>query len=92
MERSDELELLTGPSLGILCLRYRPRPPRGDEDLDALQHRIAETINRGDRFLVATTLLEGHDALRLRTVNPRTTPADVSRLVIDIVEAGRALG
>ncbi|MFD7660028.1 pyridoxal phosphate-dependent decarboxylase family protein, partial [Actinosynnema sp. NPDC059797] len=90
VERSDELELLAGPSLGILCFRYRPRVA-GDPgpDLDAVQSRVAETVNRGDRFLIATTAVDGRRALRLCTTNPRTTPADVDRLVADVLEAGR---
>ncbi|MEV8436115.1 aminotransferase class V-fold PLP-dependent enzyme [Actinosynnema sp. NPDC051121] len=90
--RNDELELLTGPSLGILCFRYRPPSARAGEDLDAVQHRIAETVNRGGRFMIATTLVDGHRALRLCTTNPRTTPNEVGRIVIDVVDAGRAAG
>ncbi|MEU4745427.1 aminotransferase class V-fold PLP-dependent enzyme [Actinosynnema sp. NPDC023658] len=89
VEQDDELELLAGPSLGILCLRYRPRAA-GGAGLDAVQSRIAETVNRGDRFLIATTTVNGHRALRLCTINPRTTPADVNSLILDILEAGRA--
>ncbi|WP_447002300.1 pyridoxal phosphate-dependent decarboxylase family protein [Saccharothrix isguenensis] len=91
VERSDELELLAGPSLGILCLRYRPRAADGAADLDAIQARIAETVNNGDRFMIATTGVDGRRALRLCTINPRTTPADVDSLVVDVLEAGRAL-
>ncbi|MDQ2583471.1 pyridoxal phosphate-dependent decarboxylase family protein [Saccharothrix yanglingensis] len=91
VQRSHELELLAGPSLGILCLRYRPRAADGAADLDAIQARIAETVNQGDRFMIATTDVDGRRALRLCTINPRTTPADVDSLVVDVLEAGRAL-
>ncbi|WP_367127752.1 aspartate aminotransferase family protein [Saccharothrix sp. HUAS TT1] len=92
VERSDELELLAGPSLGILCFRYRPRAADDAADLDAIQTRIVETVNRGDRFMMATTVVDGRRALRLCTINPRTTPADVDRLAADVLEAGRAQG
>ncbi|MGW4113745.1 pyridoxal phosphate-dependent decarboxylase family protein [Actinosynnema sp. NPDC004786] len=86
--RHDELDLVAGPSLGIVCLRYRPRADRAT-DPDAVQTRIADTVNRGDRFLIATTTVNGLRALRLCTVNPRATPADVTRLLDDVVAAGR---
>lgn len=89
---SDELELLAGPSLGIVCLRYRPAVDHRTEDLDAIQTGIADAVNRGnERFLIATTTVDGHRALRLCTINPRTTQADVSRLIAAVVAAGRTV-
>lgn len=79
---SDELELVTGPSLGIVCLRYRGAD-------DATQTEIAEAVNRDERFLIATTTVDGRRALRLCTINPRTTQDDVSRLIAAVIAAGR---
>ncbi|MCE6998304.1 aminotransferase class V-fold PLP-dependent enzyme [Saccharothrix sp. S26] len=92
VEHSDELDLLAGPSLGIVCFRHRPRSAADGPDLDARQHHIAEAVNGGGRFLIATTTVHGRRALRLCTINPRTTAADVDRLVTDVLAAGRALG
>jgi glutamate/tyrosine decarboxylase-like PLP-dependent enzyme len=92
VERNADLELLAGPSLGILCFRYRPPSAPGTADLDAVQHRITEAVNDSGRFMIATTAVHARRALRLCTINPRTTPADLDALFTAIVSAGQALG
>ncbi|SES14331.1 hypothetical protein SAMN05216188_12320 [Lentzea xinjiangensis] len=78
-----ELELVAGPSLGIVCLRYR-------QGSDELQTMIGRTINESDRTFITTTTVDGVVALRLCTINPRTTRADLDRVLTAIVAAGRS--
>lgn len=82
---SPELELVAGPSLGIVCLRYRS--PAGDE----AQSAICREVNRSGRALIATTTVDSGLALRLCTINPRTTAADLDDVLAAIVQAGRSL-
>ncbi|MFD8495543.1 pyridoxal phosphate-dependent decarboxylase family protein [Amycolatopsis sp. NPDC059657] len=79
-----ELELAAGPSLGIVCLRYRPGDPE-------TQSAICREVNRTGRTLIATTTVDGAQALRLCTINPRTTAADLDEVLAAIVRAGRRL-
>lgn len=79
---SPELDLVAGPSLGIVCLRYR----RGTDDAQAA---ICREINESGHTLIATTTVDGALALRLCTINPRTTQADLDRVLTAIVHAGR---
>ncbi|MFJ8961860.1 pyridoxal phosphate-dependent decarboxylase family protein [Lentzea sp. NPDC102401] len=80
---SRELELVAGPSLGIVCLRYR-------NGTNEVQDTICREINGSGHTLIATTTVEGALALRLCTINPRTTRADLDRVITAIVDAGRS--
>ncbi|KOV78208.1 pyridoxal-dependent decarboxylase [Nocardia sp. NRRL S-836] len=79
---SPDLDLVTGPSLGIVCLRHRA----GGDDVQAA---ICREINESGHTLVATTTVDGALALRLCTINPRTTEADLDRVLAAIERAGR---
>ncbi|GGM88401.1 L-2,4-diaminobutyrate decarboxylase [Lentzea pudingi] len=79
---SHELDLVAGPSLGIVCLRYRHGP-------DEVQTAICRTINDSGGTFIATTTVDGVLALRLCTINPRTTRADLDGVLTAIVAAGR---
>lgn len=80
---SHELELVAGPSLGIVCLRYR-------QGSDEVQTMICRTINESDHTFITTTTVDGVVALRLCTINPRTTQVDLDRVLTAIVAAGRS--
>ncbi|RAS67262.1 glutamate/tyrosine decarboxylase-like PLP-dependent enzyme [Lentzea atacamensis] len=80
-----ELDLVAGPSLGIVCLRYR----QGTDDVQAA---ICREINESGDTLIATTTVDGALALRLCTINPRLTPADLDGVLAAIVHAGRSIG
>ncbi|SFB41028.1 Glutamate or tyrosine decarboxylase [Amycolatopsis marina] len=90
---SDELDLVAGPSLGIVCLRYRlpDHDAFSSDDLDAIHREIADTVNEGGRFLIATTTVDGQQVIRLCTINPRTTKLDIDQLVSAIRHAGRTV-
>jgi aromatic-L-amino-acid decarboxylase len=66
-------EIVTPAQLAIVCFRRA-----GD---DALQSRIAEAMVRDGFAAPSTTELGGRVALRLCTINPRTTAADVERTI-----------
>jgi aromatic-L-amino-acid decarboxylase len=83
VRESPELDLVAGPALGIVCLRHRG----GTDDLQAA---ICRDVNEDGRTLIATTTVDGALALRLCTINPRTTQADLDRVLAAIVASGRA--
>jgi aromatic-L-amino-acid/L-tryptophan decarboxylase len=66
-------EVVTPAQLAIVCFRRE-----GD---DALQDRIAEAMVRDGYAAPSTTELAGRVALRLCTINPRTTFEDVERTI-----------
>jgi glutamate/tyrosine decarboxylase-like PLP-dependent enzyme len=66
-------EVVTPAQLAIVCFRRA-----GD---DALQTRIAETMIRDGFAAPSTTEVAGRVVLRLCTINPRTTLADVEQTI-----------
>ncbi|MEU7481768.1 pyridoxal-dependent decarboxylase [Lentzea sp. NPDC042327] len=79
---SRDLELVAGPSLGIVCLRHRGGS-------DELQAAICAAVNESGSAFVTTTTVDGRLAVRLCTINPRTTRADLDAVLTAIEAAGR---
>lgn len=90
LRASPEWELLTPAQLAIVTFRYRPSGI-AEAELDALQRRIAAETTRGGFAMLSTTELGGRAALRLCTINPRTTDADVRETVRLMARIGREL-
>ena len=69
------------PESNILCFRWIGDGSHGDEVLDAFNRELRESYNRsGDGWITATTLGERR-VLRVTLMNPRTTEADVDRII-----------
>jgi aromatic-L-amino-acid decarboxylase len=90
LRAAPEWEVITPAQLAIVTFRYRA-PGRTDAGVDALQRRIAAETTRGGFAMLSTTELGGRAALRLCTINPRTTDQDVRETVRLMARIGRAL-
>jgi aromatic-L-amino-acid/L-tryptophan decarboxylase len=96
LRESPHWEIMTPPQMGIVTFRYR-RVGQSDDVIDAVNHQIArQMMADGFARLITTTLigrhldeksgsLQGKTALRLCTINPRTTDDDI-RQTIDKLE------
>jgi aromatic-L-amino-acid decarboxylase len=82
-----ELELLLEPVLSICVFRYLPRDA-SDTEVDALNRSILRHLARETRFIVSSTVVHGHFALRPCFINPRTTLADVDAFVDTVIALG----
>jgi glutamate/tyrosine decarboxylase-like PLP-dependent enzyme len=81
-------EVTTPAQMGMVSFRYTGRT---DVDLDAVQDRIVEGL-RADGFAVVTsTRLRGRTALRLCTINPRTTDEDLRATIELMARIGQGL-
>jgi glutamate/tyrosine decarboxylase-like PLP-dependent enzyme len=81
-----DFELVAAGPLSITCFRYAPP---GVRDLDALNRRLLERIQREGHVFLTSTELDGRLVLRACVVNFRTTEADLDRLLEVVVEAGQ---
>jgi glutamate/tyrosine decarboxylase-like PLP-dependent enzyme len=86
-DEHPELELIAH-NLSIVCLRYRP-PGTPDRALDELNRTVLRDVQLGGDAFVSSTELDGRFILRACLINPRTTEADLSRILAAIVAAGR---
>ena len=79
IERSDVLELMAPPSLGVVCFRRR-FPQAADEDaLAELNARVVAALEAAGFALVSSTRLRGRYAIRMCVLNHATRAEDVDR-------------
>lgn len=102
IEEAEDFELLAPVELSICCFRYLPENLRerlqaSDEaaresinaELDDLNERVMQIVQRGGRAYLSNATLRGRFALRACIVNFRTTRRDLDQ-TLDIVR--RAAG
>jgi aromatic-L-amino-acid decarboxylase len=83
-------EVTTPAQMGIVSFRYVV-PGWTDERLDEVQSGIVDGL-RAEGFAIATsTRLRGRTALRLCTINPRTTDGDLRATVEHMARLGEGL-
>ncbi len=90
--QSEVLELLSPPSLGILCFRFRPRgsdwpPARLDQLNEALQARVIES----GVAMISSTRLRGAYSLRFCIMSHQTSWDDVRETLDCIAVSGQQL-
>ena len=91
VESSPDLQRLAS-GLSIVCFRYAPPPWRvDDERLNALNQAILAALQRSGQAFLSSTTLEGAFVLRACIINPRTSAADLERLVAVVRDLGAQL-
>jgi glutamate/tyrosine decarboxylase-like PLP-dependent enzyme len=85
---ADDFELLAPVELSICCFRY---VPDRDEDLDRLNERIMEMVQKGGRAYLSNATVNGKFALRACITNFRTTKADIEETVAAVRAAAQKL-
>jgi aromatic-L-amino-acid decarboxylase len=81
-----DFELVAAGPLSITCFRYTSP---GAHDLDALNRRLLDLVQREGQVFLTSTQLDGMFVLRACVVNFRTTEADLDTLLDVLAEAGR---
>ncbi len=85
VDASDDLEMLAPVSLSIFCFRYIPRDRRlSEEELDTLNRRILDLLQRGGSSYLSNARIGGRFALRGCVLNYRTTEEDMRVLLEDV--------
>ena len=75
LSQDQRFEVVTPASLAIVSFSYRAAEP------DAVNLGIVEALIEDGHAMVSSTRLAGRVVLRLCTINPRTTPADIESTV-----------
>lgn len=86
-----DFETLHEPESNILCFRFVGDGGLGAERLDAINLRLREAFNRSGEGWITTTLLGGRRVLRATLMNPRTTNADLDRVIEGLARLGREI-
>jgi glutamate/tyrosine decarboxylase-like PLP-dependent enzyme len=80
IRRLPDWVIVAPATMGIVAFRYAP-PHLDSERADALNRALVEAMLQDGFALVSSTVLRGRVALRMCTLNPRATEADVLETV-----------
>ena len=78
---SDELELLSPATLGVVCFRRRPAGVDEEGTLERLNAELDRRLAESGEGMVSSTRVDGRYALRLCVLNHRSRIEDVERVV-----------
>ena len=88
VSEADDFELLAPVELSICCFRYVPRGAgKNDSELDRLNERIMELVQKGGRAYISNATVNGRFALRACITNFRTTKSDIDQTIEAIRDA-----
>jgi glutamate/tyrosine decarboxylase-like PLP-dependent enzyme len=95
VRKRGDLELRSGPAMGIVCFRYIPRDigreGEAGVEIDLLQREIVNALIRDGFAMLTTTVIGGVTVLRMCMINPRTTHEDVLQTLDLLCRLGRAI-
>src|SRR5215218_2793316 len=91
VSNAGDFELLAPVELSICCFRYVPGRGMSDAELDRLNERIMELVQKGGRAYLSNATVNGKFVLRACITNFRTTKADIEETVATIREVGEDL-
>jgi glutamate/tyrosine decarboxylase-like PLP-dependent enzyme len=81
-------QVVTPAQMGILTFRYAPAGV-SEDDLNRLNRALIDTMIADGFAMLSTTILRGQTVLRMCTINPRATPADVEETIRRLDYAAR---
>lgn len=91
VDADPDWERVAPVPFSVVCFRLHPRDHQGsDADLDALNQRVLEAVNRSGDVFLSHTALDGHIVLRLAVGNIRTEERHIRRAWDLLTEAGQA--
>src|SRR5215217_923083 len=89
---AKDFDLLAPVELSICCFRYVPAcAGMSEPELDQLNERIMERVQKGGRAYLSNATVNGHFALRACITNFRTTKTDIDETIAAVREAAKKL-
>jgi aromatic-L-amino-acid decarboxylase len=83
-------EVVTPGQMGIVTFRYAP-PGMPAEEVDWLNGELVPTMMADGFAMISSTILRGKTVLRMCTINPRTTEADIRETLGKLDRMGQNL-
>jgi len=90
LRRDPAWEVVTPARLAVVTFRFQA-PGVAADALERVNLGIVDGLRAGGFAVVTSTRLRGRTALRLCTINPRTTDADLAGTIERMAEVGRGL-
>ena len=90
LRRMSDWEVVTPAQMGIITFRHTP-PGLSAEQIDRRNRELVNCLIADGFAMISSTELHGRTVLRLCTINPRTTDADMRETLRCLDEAARGL-
>ena len=90
--QSDCFELMAPVPLNTVCFRYKPATAKDENEIDRLNQRLIENLNRSGKLYLSHTKLSGSFVLRLCVGQTSTTKKHVRAAWKLIQEQANCLG
>ncbi|HEX6174245.1 MAG TPA: pyridoxal-dependent decarboxylase [Candidatus Binatia bacterium] len=88
LDADSEFQVLAPVTMAVVCFRIAPHvpgtTPARDEEIDSLNRRLVEAVNRTGKAYLTYTTLNGQVAMRLAVGNILTTERHLAR-VLDLI-------
>lgn len=91
LSEADDFDVVDAGPLSVTCFRYAPPDLKSTEEVDRLNKRILDAVQRDGEIFLTSTELGSRFVLRASIVNFRTTEEDVETLISVIRRTGRRL-
>jgi len=91
VSKAEDFELLAPVELSICCFRCVPSGGMSDQQLDQLNEKIMEAVQKGGRAYLSNATVNGKFGLRACITNFRTTKVDIEETLAAVRDAGKVL-
>jgi len=88
LRESDDWQIVSPATLGIVAFRFAPTGVP-ESELDRLNQRLVNALREDGFAFASSTILRGQTVLRMCTINPRTTEADIRAALTRWLALGR---
>jgi glutamate/tyrosine decarboxylase-like PLP-dependent enzyme len=90
LDEMRDWEVVTPGQMGIVTFRYAP-PGMPAEQADWLNGELVRAMIADGFAMISSTILRGKTVLRMCTINPRTTEADIQETLGKLDRMGQNL-
>jgi glutamate/tyrosine decarboxylase-like PLP-dependent enzyme len=80
LRATPDVEIVTPSRLAVVTFRFAP-PGMSESEIGALNHRVMQAMMADGYAMLTSTVIRGREVLRICTINPRTTDADIEETV-----------
>lgn len=84
-----DFQLVGEVETAVCCFRYLPRPDLDGTEIDALQQRLQQIIERSGEAWLTTTVLHGRRAMRVNVNSFLTEQSHIDDLIELVARSGR---
>ena len=90
LRKNQHWEIITPASLGIITFRF-VAGLKSEAELSQLNSDMANEMILSGYAMLSPTVMRGKTVLRMCTINPRTSPDDITTTIAKLADIGMAM-